>query len=102
MQASKITKYSTETEENKRKCTDSSEERGLETKRQAVDTSDNMSYMEMSSEDSGMDNKHESFDASPKTSLMEQVSTVGTNNNYDGVSLNCSRIDNREKRCERK
>ena len=76
MQASKITKYSTETEENKRKCTDSSEERGLETKRQAVDTSDNMSYMEMSSEDSGMGNKHESFDASPKNSQMEQASTV--------------------------
>ena len=76
MQASKIVNSVTEIEENKRKCTDSSEERGLETKRQAVDTSDNMSYMEMSSEDNGIENKHQNFDASPKAGHIDQISTV--------------------------
>ena len=75
MQSSKIGKSIVESDENKRKCTEpTSEDVGLENKRQAIDSAVTMSYIEMPTEESALEKKRS--EASPKVAYVDQISTA--------------------------
>lgn len=77
MQSSKVTSSTIEVEENKRKCTESPDDRALETLRQAFDSANKMSYMEMSSEEGAPETKRQQpHESSAKLGYTEIISTA--------------------------
>ena len=95
MKSSKITKEPLESEEIKRKCSDITEERPIETKRQATDTSVNMSYIESTSDDGATEKKKQSVPvdvsstAEPITITMEcPLAAVGSIIGKKGANVN--------------
>jgi rRNA processing protein Krr1/Pno1 len=77
MLSSDSTDSAIELEENKRKCAESSDDRCVETKRQAFDISSKMPYMEVSPEDCALESKRQQpFESSAKGAYTEAIATA--------------------------